>query len=85
VTADDLKEGLAAMTIRQSKQILAGESTPAQAQSEREDLLLKGRLELADEDLSEGLRWILSEHQVLADQLAAGAVLFAGNDPERPN
>jgi hypothetical protein len=67
-----------------ARQLIAGEITPDQATREEEEMVLRARLDLSDEDGKEMLNRMLSSHQEVADELARRGRPIPGNDSTLP-
>jgi hypothetical protein len=85
MTADELKQAIAALATRQTEQIVRGAITPEEASIEQVQLLMRATLEMADDDLNEVSRWMLTQHQMIADMLADRGRPIPGNDRDKPN
>jgi hypothetical protein len=65
-------------------QLNAGEITPDQANRDEEEMVLRARLDLSDEDGQALLTRVLSGHQEIADELARRGHPMPGNDSSQP-
>jgi hypothetical protein len=67
------------------KQMTAGEITSSEADDEEQELLMRARLDLTDEQGEEFLRGVLSIHQTIANELLRRGHPVSGNNPDKPN
>jgi hypothetical protein len=67
------------------RQMVAGEITASQADDEEQELLMRARLDLTDEQASELLKGVLLAHQATANEIIKRGHSVSGNNPHKPN
>jgi hypothetical protein len=85
MTAEQWLAKIADLVRAHTEQLLAREITVSDADHEEQELVLRARLDLTDEEGRELLKQILAFHQALASELAQKGHPVSGNDPKKPN
>jgi hypothetical protein len=86
MTAKQVFDEILALTATHILRIQSGEITQVEANDEMEELLMRARLSLSDEELVKIRGSVLSIHDVIArDIKSSHGVSVPGNDPSNPN
>lgn len=85
MTVAEWVKTIALLAVTNTTRLRAGEITAAQADREEEDLVIRARLELTDEQGVQLLAGVLAAHQAIADEMAQRGHPASGNDSHKPN
>jgi hypothetical protein len=84
MTVDQWFMAIRELVATHARRLTAGEISADQASREEEEMVLRARLDLSDEDGQEMMNRTLRAHQELADDLAQHGQPISGNDSSKP-
>ena len=85
MTAGELMQALLELSSAHACQVREGKISEAHANDELQDLVMRGRRAMSDEEFRKVLDLILSAHGTIASELAEMGQPQPGNDPNKPN
>jgi hypothetical protein len=85
MTVTEWVSQISLLVVTNTKRVVAGHITASEAEREEEDLIIRARLELTDEQGAELLKGMLAAHQTIANHMARRGHPAPGNDSENPN